>query len=97
MCDAIPDRGLFGVWLRPVERTVRVREVPSSNLGTPTAKVDSLPEGVFFFIPVIPLTEGRQSRHPDKSPHGQPIKAGRVDLNISYTDVSRAGSVLVEI
>jgi hypothetical protein len=25
-----------GVWLRPVERTVRVREVPSSNLGTPT-------------------------------------------------------------
>lgn len=27
---------LFGVWLRPVERTVRVREVPSSNLGTPT-------------------------------------------------------------
>ena len=28
--------GLFGVWLRPVERTVRVREVPSSNLGTPT-------------------------------------------------------------
>jgi hypothetical protein len=28
--------GLCGVWLRPVERTVRVREVPSSNLGTPT-------------------------------------------------------------
>ena len=26
----------IGVWLRPVERTVRVREVPSSNLGTPT-------------------------------------------------------------
>ena len=29
---------MFGVWLRPVERTVRVREVPSSNLGTPTEK-----------------------------------------------------------
>ena len=26
-----------GVWLSPVERTVRVREAPSSNLGTPTA------------------------------------------------------------
>jgi hypothetical protein len=26
----------FGAWLRPVERTVRVREVPSSNLGAPT-------------------------------------------------------------
>src|SRR5688572_33498496 len=27
---------LIGVWLRPVERTVRVREVESSNLSTPT-------------------------------------------------------------
>ena len=27
----------FGAWLRPVERTVRVREVPSSNLGAPTS------------------------------------------------------------
>ena len=26
----------FGAWLSPVERTVRVREVPSSNLGAPT-------------------------------------------------------------
>ena len=25
-----------GAWLSPVERTVRVREVPSSNLGAPT-------------------------------------------------------------
>ena len=25
-----------GVWLRPVERTVRDREVESSNLSTPT-------------------------------------------------------------
>ena len=28
---------LFGVWLRPVERTVRVREVRGSNPRTPTA------------------------------------------------------------
>ena len=27
---------LFGVWLRPVERTVRVREAPGSNPGAPT-------------------------------------------------------------
>ncbi len=27
---------MFGAWLSPVERTVRVREVPSSNLGAPT-------------------------------------------------------------
>lgn len=31
----------FGAWLSPVERTVRVREVPSSNLGTPTARIKS--------------------------------------------------------
>lgn len=30
-------RPAFGAWLRPVERTVRVREVPSSNLGAPTS------------------------------------------------------------
>jgi hypothetical protein len=29
-------RTLYGVWLRPVERTVRVREAKSSNLFTPT-------------------------------------------------------------
>ena len=29
-------RTAFGAWLSPVERTVRVREVPSSNLGAPT-------------------------------------------------------------
>ncbi len=29
----------FGAWLRPVERTVRVREVPSSNLGAPTVNL----------------------------------------------------------
>jgi hypothetical protein len=29
-------RLVCGAWLSPVERTVRVREVPSSNLGAPT-------------------------------------------------------------
>ncbi len=42
----------FGVWLRPVERTVRVREVPSSNLGTPT-DLRRLPTrgSLLFFTP----------------------------------------------
>ena len=31
-------RAAFGAWLSPVERTVRVREVPSSNLGAPTMR-----------------------------------------------------------
>ncbi len=31
---------MFGAWLSPVERTVRVREVPSSNLGAPTRSND---------------------------------------------------------
>ncbi len=44
---SIPSRQI-GVWLRPVERTVRVREVPSSNLGTPTEQ-DSR-QGVLFIL-----------------------------------------------
>jgi hypothetical protein len=39
-----------GAWLSPVECTVRVREVESSNLSTPTER--RLPiEGVFFCRP----------------------------------------------
>jgi hypothetical protein len=41
----------YGVWLRPVECTVRVREVGGSNPLTPTkasnTRKDSQPEGVF--------------------------------------------------
>ena len=37
----------FGAWLSPVERTVRVREVQSSNLCTPTNNAYSLP--IFWY------------------------------------------------
>ena len=46
--------GLCGVWLRPVERTVRVREVPSSNLGTPTDKKTSKLRESFFLWALVP-------------------------------------------
>ena len=43
-------RAAFGAWLSPVERTVRVREVPSSNLGAPTVQLPpSIADGGFVF------------------------------------------------
>ena len=46
-------------------KVVRVREVPSSNLGTPTRHVSRLPtRGSLFFRPAFPI-EGRcKSWHP---------------------------------
>ena len=43
----------IGVWLRPVERTVRVREVESSNLSTPTKHESRLPtRGSLFYLSI---------------------------------------------
>ena len=56
---------VIGVWLRPVERTVRVREVPSSNLGTPTnARNHRQPEAVILFKPIMYNAHGHKLRFP---------------------------------
>ena len=49
---------LLGAWLRPVERTVRVREVARSNRAAPTKQYQHRPlraeGGVFFKSPRSP-------------------------------------------
>ena len=60
------------MWLSPVERTVRVREVPSSNLGTPTCKETPNPRESFVLRFRFPIEGHRKSRHPDMQGDSQP-------------------------
>ena len=48
---------LSGVWLRPVERTVRVREAPGSNPGTPTKATAVHKDGDFRYPYALRFTD----------------------------------------
>ena len=52
----------FGAWLSPVERTVRVREVPSSNLGAPTGRLPPSIEDGGFGCGRLPFRGGRHEQ-----------------------------------
>ncbi len=74
------------MWLRPVERTVRVREVESSNLSTPTekSKVRRLPTRGSLFL--RKANNGDGAALVDQKPEVQVV--GSLDSTARYTQPS---------